>query len=400
MSFMSTAPELVQGAAQQLSGIGSALADATAAISVPTTGIAAAAQDEVSIAIASVFGEFGREFESLSSQAEAFHTQFVSLLDASARAYRGAEVVNAQAIAGGAAGLDPVAPWRQVISTTNQNAQTVFAGSQQALNTLYRGTSSAFGQLLTSPATFFGNVRTAAQSVALVGAPPEVLSSVLQHTLGGVTYATGGPGGLPVLVNDAHGEVYTGLVGDGYIPTGPEGLLLSTVLNFASSPLSGVLIGAVGPLVSPPVALIDSMSAVLSDVTGGNLGAALHGLINTPARVVDAFFNGATLNLDPLAPVFNPFVSSGSGGAEELTGLSLAFGGLFSPGQVVHGVGGPTYYGVGGSLFNALGLDLSFLPPDDFAGGSIEIPAIGVGPIAATAGLINVIGLALGGQLG
>lgn len=401
MSFISAAPQLVQGAAQNLAVIGSALADATTSISAPTTGIAAAAQDEVSIAIASVFGEFGREFQSLSFRAQAFHTEFAGLVDASAQAYLGAEVANARAISGGAvAGFDPAARWRQLFATTNNNAQTVFAGSQRALNTLYRGAATAAGQLFTSPATFFGNIQTAAQSMPLLGAPPETVSSVLRHTLGGVTYATGGPGGVPVLVNDAHGEVYTGLLGDGYIPSGPEGLALSTVLNIASSPVSGVLIGALGPVISPPVALFNSMGAVLADAAGGNLTAALAGLIDTPASAVDAFFNGATLNLDPLAPVFNPFVSSGSGGAEELTGLSLAFGGLFSPGQVVEGTGGPAYYGVGGSLFNALGLDLGFLPPDEFAGGRIEIPAIGVGPIAATAGLINVIGLALGGQLG
>ncbi|RUP03632.1 MAG: PE family protein [Mycobacterium sp.] len=399
MSFMGAAPELVQGAAAQLAGIGSALADATASISGPTTAIAAAAQDEVSVAIASLFDDFGREFHTLSARAHTFHAQFVSLLDVSAGAYLSAETTNARTIGAGAAALDPIAPWRQVVDTTNHNARSALGGYHQALNTLYRGVSSGAGQLISSPTTFFGNVRTALQSVPLMGAPPETVLSVLRHTLGGVTYATGGPDGLPVLVNDAHGEVYTGLVGDGYIPSGPDGLLLSTVLNFASSPLSGVMIGAVGPVISPPVALLNSIGSILADATAGNVTAAVNGVLGLPAHVVDAFFNGATLNLDPLAPLFNPFVSSGSGGAEELTGLSLAFGGLFSPGQVVDGTGGPMYYGVGGSLFNALGLDLSFLPPDDFAGGSIEIPAIGVGPIAATAGLIHVIGLALGGQL-
>ncbi|MCV6974341.1 outer membrane porin GjpA [Mycobacterium bourgelatii] len=387
MSFVSAAPPLLHGAAQDLAGIRSLLADATANISSPTTGIAAAAQDEISVAIASLFGNFGREFQSASAQAQSFHTQFVNVLNASAGAYLGAEVD----------------AHRTLLANTAENAQTVFTASRAALGTLVNGVSTGFTQLATNPAAFFGNLQTAAQSVFLVGAPEDVTAAVIRHTLGGVTTATN-PLAVPpdptvVPVNDAHGEVYTGLLGDGYIPTGPDGLLLSTILNFASSPFSGVLLGAVGPVISPAVALWNSAGSAFADITGGNVTGALSHLINTPANVVDAFFNGATLNIDALAPVFNPFVVEGSGGAEQLTGLSFAFGGLFSPGQVVDGASGEMYYGVGGSAFNALGMDLSFFPPDDFAGGSIEIPAIPVGPIGATAGLLSILGQALGGQL-
>jgi len=56
MSFVIAAPELVQGAAQDLAGIHSSLAEATATVAGPTTGAAAAAEDEVSIAMASMFG--------------------------------------------------------------------------------------------------------------------------------------------------------------------------------------------------------------------------------------------------------------------------------------------------------------------------------------------------------
>jgi RNA 3'-terminal phosphate cyclase len=60
MSFVIAAPELVQDAAQNLAGIRSSLAQASSAAAGPTTGIAAAAQDEVSIAIASLFGNVGQ----------------------------------------------------------------------------------------------------------------------------------------------------------------------------------------------------------------------------------------------------------------------------------------------------------------------------------------------------
>jgi hypothetical protein len=82
MSFVIAAPELVQGAAQDLAGIRSSLVQATTAAAAPTTGIAAAAQDEVSVAIASLFGNFGQEFQGLSAQAQGFHAQFVTLMHA------------------------------------------------------------------------------------------------------------------------------------------------------------------------------------------------------------------------------------------------------------------------------------------------------------------------------
>ena len=102
MSFVITEPELVQGAAQDLAGIRSSLAEATTTVAGPTTGIAAAAQDEVSVAIASMFGNYGQEFQALSAQAQAFHAQFVTAMNAGAAAYVGAEAANAgQTLLGG-----------------------------------------------------------------------------------------------------------------------------------------------------------------------------------------------------------------------------------------------------------------------------------------------------------
>ena len=430
MSFVTATPELVHGAAQNLAGIRSSLAEATAAASGPTTGIAAAAEDEVSVAIASLFGGVGQQFQALGAQAQAFHAEFVNAMNTSAAAYLSAEVANAeQAVLGGtitgasaaasalsqgfngagvtaaaatarAAAFDLIAPWQQVLTTTTGNAQTVFAASQQALNSLSGGISAGVGQLFTSPATFVGNLQTALQSVALVGAPANVQSAVVNHTLGGFTTVVGGPDDGTV-IPDVHLQIYQGLVGTGDFspPTGPVGALVAGLANFAASPLSGVLIGFLGPVVSPGVQLFNNAQAIVADVTGGNLPAALTELVNTPADVVNAFFNGATLNLDPLLPLVNPFVSSGDNGGEFFTSLSLAFGGLFSPGQVVTGVTGPMYYGTGGSLLNSLGMDISLVPPDSGAGDTLPVAGIPVGPIAATAGLVDIFGQALGGSL-
>ncbi len=421
MSFVIAAPEVVRGAAQDLAGIGNSLDNAASSVSGPTTGIAAAAQDEVSVAVASLFGDFGRQFQGVSAQARAFHAQFVSALSASAGAYAGAELANTRGVLGGGVGgalggapaasstlmqdLDAfgaalAAPYQALASTTGANAQTVFAAAGQAWNSLSAGISTEFGLLSTNPTAFLGNLQAAARSLALAVAPQDFASAVVQHTLGGITTSFD-VNGVPTPVPDAHIEIYQGLVGTGDFnaPSGLEGQLLTAAVNAASSPLSGVLIGFAGPFVSPGVALVNEAHAIFADITGGNLSGALTEVVNTPATVVNAYFNGATLNLDPLAPVFSPFVGAGDNGGEQLDGLSLAFGGLFTPGQVVSGPGGPMYYGAGGSALNALGLNISFVPPDPYAGGHVDIPAVPVGPIGATAGLVDIIGQALGGNL-
>ena len=55
MSFVIAVPEFVASAATDLSNIGSTLTAANAVAAAPTTGVLAAAEDEVSAAIASVF---------------------------------------------------------------------------------------------------------------------------------------------------------------------------------------------------------------------------------------------------------------------------------------------------------------------------------------------------------
>ncbi len=113
MSFV-TAPEFVSSAAGDLAGIGSALGAATAAAATPTTGVAAAAADEVSAAISKFFSSFGQEFQAANAQASAFHAEFVKLLNGGTTSYLSAEVANAQQnligqLSGGAAGVSSFA---------------------------------------------------------------------------------------------------------------------------------------------------------------------------------------------------------------------------------------------------------------------------------------------------
>ena len=98
------APEFVGQAAGQLENIGSALSSAHAAAAVPTTSLAAAAGDEVSAAIASLFSSHAEHYQALNAQAAAFHNQFTNLLNAGAGSYVTAEIANTQAAGTGGIG--------------------------------------------------------------------------------------------------------------------------------------------------------------------------------------------------------------------------------------------------------------------------------------------------------
>jgi hypothetical protein len=82
-------------ASSRLSGVGEAIRTATAGAVPSTTGIVAAGRDEVSAAIAGLFGSYRNDFHSLSAQSVAFHDRFVQAFSAGAAACQRTEVANA-----------------------------------------------------------------------------------------------------------------------------------------------------------------------------------------------------------------------------------------------------------------------------------------------------------------
>ncbi|OBK31020.1 hypothetical protein A5634_00835 [Mycobacterium asiaticum] len=120
MSYVIAAPDLMQGAAQDLAGLRASLAEATATLTGPTTGIAAAAQDEISTAVAALFGSFGEEFQAINTQVHEFHQQFVGSLNAGAAAYASAEAASLPALA--ATGLGSV---QTLLTNTVSNLQSL-----------------------------------------------------------------------------------------------------------------------------------------------------------------------------------------------------------------------------------------------------------------------------------
>jgi hypothetical protein len=92
-SSVTVAPDRLAAAAKDVAGIGFALTEANATTSDWTTAVVAAAEDEVSAAIAEVFSGYGHGFQALSAHAARFHSQFAQTLRAAGGAYASAETV-------------------------------------------------------------------------------------------------------------------------------------------------------------------------------------------------------------------------------------------------------------------------------------------------------------------
>jgi hypothetical protein len=100
MTSLLTQPQLVTAAAADVAEIRSAIGAAKAAAAGPTTGLVAAAQDEVSAITAELFGGYAQGYQAVLKQAAAFHEEFAATLAAAGNAYAQAEAANASAISG------------------------------------------------------------------------------------------------------------------------------------------------------------------------------------------------------------------------------------------------------------------------------------------------------------
>ncbi|WP_264990568.1 PE family protein, partial [Mycobacterium kiyosense] len=118
--FVSAIPDVIGTAATDLATLREAVAEAGAAAAAPTTGILAAAADEISVAISALFGEHAAAYQALSAQAVVFHQQFVQALNAAGGAYAAAEAANAAAAAN---------PWQllqqQILAAINAPTQAL-----------------------------------------------------------------------------------------------------------------------------------------------------------------------------------------------------------------------------------------------------------------------------------
>ncbi|MFL0178684.1 MULTISPECIES: outer membrane porin GjpA [unclassified Mycobacterium] len=275
-------------------------------------------------------------------------------------------------------------PWQDVLNEASSNASTLLNNYMLAPGVawqqLFANSMDYIQQFLDDPsATTLAEINTAIQGhlAAVRGgwAVQDMLATdkglVTQHTLDGA--------GLT-----GHAFLYNQL--PSFLPPDVDSDAVIPIVDFLTSPLSAIIIGSLGPGISPWVAMLNSI----------NDGDSLNEII---ANMWGGFLNGATLDLDSLLPAINDagFLPIGM----SLDHLEFAFGGLLTPGSVsvgpyqVLGTGGAVEAevpAVGGSIFNGIGIQMVGVPLLN----QIAMDGQGIGPIAAWQAWGQIVGSLLG----
>ncbi|OBI47812.1 PE-PPE domain-containing protein [Mycobacterium sp. E787] len=102
MTYLLAQRETMAAAAADVAKTGSVINQARATAAGRITGVAAAAGDEVSLAVGTLFNRFGLEYQAMVTQAGAFHAAFAQALAAAEGSYTQAEAAAANALTGGA----------------------------------------------------------------------------------------------------------------------------------------------------------------------------------------------------------------------------------------------------------------------------------------------------------
>ncbi len=100
MSFVVVAADVLDTAAADIAQIGSAVTAGNLAAAIPTTELAAAGADEVSAAIAALFGAHAQEYQAAAARAAMYSEQFVRTLSAASASYAATEASAATSMQG------------------------------------------------------------------------------------------------------------------------------------------------------------------------------------------------------------------------------------------------------------------------------------------------------------
>ena len=179
MSFVVAVPEVLGTAATDLASLGSTLSAANAAAATQTTGVLAAAEDEVSAAIAAVFSAHGQGFQALGAQAAAFHHQFVKALSGAGCTYTAAEAANASLVSAPGLGPSSAAPAQPLHLPS---LSSVINGFVNWLNQAINAISSFVNQAINAIIAFLNQAVNAINS--FVNQAVNAVNSVINSLLG------------------------------------------------------------------------------------------------------------------------------------------------------------------------------------------------------------------------
>lgn len=209
-------------------------------------------------------------------------------------------------------------------------------------------------------------------AITLMNANPDTVDAIIRQTMDGSTLS-------------GHTLMFGQI--PGYLPA-DQADMIQPIINFLGSPWGGVIMGSLGPGISPWVALLNSM------INGDSFGQIM-------ASPLNGFLNGATLDLSALTPMINGLGLFPEG--MEMTHLDIAFGGLLSPGGNVAAdplslvdadgtVTGDQVAAIGGSIFNSVGITFTGVPVVN----TLQLDSDPIGPLGAWLGLNQVIASQLG----
>ncbi|SPM27245.1 PE family protein [Mycobacterium terramassiliense] len=327
MSFATVAPETALQAAQDLADIRALLVEAASSAAAPTTRVVPAAADEVSAAISAVFGDFGREFQWLSAQAQAFHAEFVSLLDGGVAAYISTEIANAEQAVASTMSAPAQATVVSPLVAGGLGAAAESVGALPALPTSLGGlTNSLTGALnpmlpgivnmQAGAGPFFTGIAGPYEALVyntwtnlntLAGAwladPfPLLRQLVANQMLYGQAIATAIQTGDFQPVSAIPGDVvrnFTNVVGTLTNTSVTSSLVVEQVLptpNLALDNVVGLPLLFGASVIGPPAATLAAAgyaaSLFTSAVQAGDGATAFAALIDAPAYIADGFLNG------------------------------------------------------------------------------------------------------------
>lgn len=225
-----------------------------------------------------------------------------------------------------AAAIDPITPWVDTIKTSLGNLRSLTGLYWQQpfplLATIARNQLTYLrelpnigliaGQVVDNAKTFF---------TAPYDSTPNNISDAL------ITDVQG----LPVSQQSVYGLLQTILAG-GRSPvlplvdlTATRSPQLQSLLPLTATPVSGELIGLLGPVISPVIQLTESFTAIGRYWQKGDVRAGLDELINVPANVTNAFLNGGKY-LDLTGVV----TALGFSLPPEITSVGINMGGLLN----------------------------------------------------------------------
>ncbi|ORW63752.1 hypothetical protein AWC24_02180 [Mycolicibacter senuensis] len=292
-------------------------------------------------------------------------------------------VIDVELAAGGELLDAALSPWTQIFNTASENSTTLFNAFSLSGNVAWEqliANLNGYAQLVLDDPSNITQVTDALRedwkavdsAITLMNANPDTVDAIIRQTMDGSTLS-------------GHTLMFGQI--PGYLPA-DQADMIQPIINFLGSPWGGVIMGSLGPGISPWVALLNSM------INGDSFGQIM-------ASPLNGFLNGATLDLSALTPMINGLGLFPEG--MEMTHLDIAFGGLLSPGGNVAAdplslvdadgtVTGDQVAAIGGSIFNSVGITFTGVPVVN----TLQLDSDPIGPLGAWLGLNQVIASQLG----